>query len=256
MAEYSDNLGEVVTAWTKVFNAAETAGEIAERARGELLLRYHEAVQRYLRRQLNDDHAADQLYSNFALRVLEVDPFLKRADPTRGRFRDYLKAILRRMVIDHFRGTQRERRHRQELTPGADAEPVQPALADEEDEQFTACWRQEVINHAWKALDAVEKQTGRPYATVLRLQEQQPGVRSAQLAEQLSAKLGQPFTAAGVRQLVHRGREAFGDLLVKEVARSLQAAPGQPVERGRIEAELIDLKLFFSYCKDAVERLG
>jgi hypothetical protein len=79
-------------------------------------------------------------------------------------------------------------------------------------------------------------------------------VRSAQLAERLAARLGRPFTAAGVRQLVHRGRELFGDLLVGEVARSLQVDAATPEGANRVEEELIDLGLLFSYCKAALER--
>jgi hypothetical protein len=57
-----------------------------------------------------------------------------------------------------------------------------------------------------------------------------------------------------VRQLIHRGRELFGDLLVGEVARSLQVAPAEPAGADRVEEELIELGLLFSYCKAALER--
>lgn len=249
------NLADLVTQWTNVFRAGRVEGDSAAAARHDLLVRYHDAVLRYLRAELRDANAADQVFSNFALRILEADRFLRRADPSRGRFRDYLKTILRHMVADHYRQQQRENRKREPLLPGTDREPAEEGAAgSEEDQRFLGCWRQELINQSWRALGHAETKTGQPYATLLHLQEEQPGVRSAQLAEQLTDRLGRPFSAAGVRQLVHRGRELFGDLLVSEVARSLEVNLADPAGAARAEEELIDLGLLFSYCKAALER--
>jgi RNA polymerase sigma-70 factor (ECF subfamily) len=250
------NLADVPTLWSRVLRAQETQGDTAARARGDLLVRYHEAIQRYLRAELRDDHAADKLYSDFAVRVLEVDPFLKRADPERGRFRDYLRAVLRRMIFDHYRARGREAGKREPLLADGDNEPVAPPADADADRRFTELWRQEMVNQAWRGLEQAEQKTGQPYYTAARLQEEQPGLRSAQVAERLSGALGRPFTAAGVRKLVQRGRELFGELLVREVARSLQETPGVKSSKDRLEQELIDLGLLFSYCKEALARCG
>lgn len=247
------NLADMATQWSRVLQAGQVEGDSAAAARNELLLRYHEAVLRYLRTELRDDNAADAVYSNFALRVLEADRFLQRADPGRGRFRDYLKTVLKHMVADQYRERQRENRKRDPFSPehdqASDAAPI-----DEEDQRFLSCWRQELINKTWEALAQAEKRTGQPYAVLLRLQEEQPELRSAQLAEHLTQKLGKPFTAVNVRKLVQRGRELFGDLLVGEVARSLQVNPAESEGADRVESELIDLGMLFSYCKAALER--
>jgi len=249
------NLADMLTHWSKVFCAGRREGDSAAEARHELLVRYHDAVKRYLRAELRDDNAADLVFSDFALRILEADCFLQRADPARGRFRDYLKTVLRHMVADYYRQQQRENRKRERFTPDTDREPIERSEAGaEEDQRFLGCWRQELVNQAWQALGQAETKTGQPYATLLRLQEEQPGVRSAQLAEQLTARLGRPFSAAGVRQVAHRGRELFGDLLVGEVARSLEVDLTDPAGAARVEGELIDLGLLFSYCKSALER--
>jgi RNA polymerase sigma factor (sigma-70 family) len=249
------NLADMATQWSKVLRAGQAQGDTAVEARNELLLRYHEAVLRYLRAELRDDNAADAVYSNFALRVLEADRLLQRADPGRGRFRDYLKTVLKHMVADLYRQRQRENRKRNPFTPEHDcAQATETPPLDEEDQRFLRCWRQELINKTWEALTQAEKRTGQPHATLLRLQEEQPDLRSAQLAEVLSQRLGKPFTAAGIRKLVQRGRELFGDLLVSEVARSLEVNPADPAGADRVEAELIDLGMLFSYCKAALER--
>ena len=81
---------------------------------------------------------------------------------------------------------------------------------------------------------------------MLRCKTDHPDLRSAQLAEELSARLNKPMTAEGARQLLHRARRHFADLLVDEVAHSLHTDdPGQVAE------ELIELGLM-SYCRSAV----
>jgi RNA polymerase sigma factor (sigma-70 family) len=249
------DLGELKTRWSQILQAK---GQGNNQARAELLVRYSEAVYRYLLGRLRDPHAAGEVFSNFAVRVLEGDAFLQRADRQRGRFRDYLRAVLARMIVDHYRKQQREQRDRLALDADGVAEPADPKAADpaenEEDQEFLACWRQDFLNKAWQGLEAAELNTGQPYCSAVRLKEASPGLRSAQLAEQLGAHLGKRFTADALRKMVQRGRELFGDLLVAEVARSLHEAPTEPVTAEDVEQELIDLGLLFSYCKTAVQR--
>jgi DNA-directed RNA polymerase specialized sigma24 family protein len=251
---HETDLNDLSTQWTNVFRAQQAEGDAALEARNSLLLRYHHAILRYLRAALRDEDAVDQLCSNFAVRVLEADRFLQAANPQRGRFRDYLKAVLRHMIADYYRQQQRQNKQREPWTPAAN-EPVEAAPnREEENQRFLACWRQELVNWMWTALEQVQERTGQPYAALMRLQTRQPDLRSAQLAELLSAEGRRPFTAAGVRQLLHRGREVAGDLLVAEVARSLQVDAGDPEGAARVEQELIELGLLISYCKNALER--
>jgi RNA polymerase sigma factor (sigma-70 family) len=218
-------------------------------ARNDLLVHYHEAVYHYLVAKLRDPHAAGELYSNFAVRILEEDALFRRADPNRGRFRDYLRAVLSRMVVDYYRAQARRRSESLEgdVEGDSESEIIDP-------DPFPQCWRQELLNQSWKTLQAVEAESGQPYATIVRLKEEMPGRRSHELAEHLSEKLGRPITAASVRKTLQRGRELFGDLLVAEVARSLKNVPDEVVPADRVEEELIDLGLLFSYCRAALER--
>jgi DNA-directed RNA polymerase specialized sigma24 family protein len=247
------DLAQLSTHWSNIFRAREGDGDAAQAARNALLLRYVEVVMRYLRTVLRDQNAVDQVSSNFATRVLESERLFQNADPERGRFRDYLKAVLQHMIADYFRERSREHKQFQHLT--GEHELADPASSSEKhDADFVRCWREELIKWVWHQLEQRDHKTGQKYAVLLRLQAKKPKARSAQLAELLSAKLGRPFTAAGVRQLLHRGREAFGELLVAETARSLQVDPGDPEGNARVEQELIDLGLLFSYCKQALER--
>ena len=247
------NLSDISTQWSKVLCAGQGADD-AKAARNALLLRYYQVVLRLLRAQLRDEYAADQVCSNFAVRVLEADRFLQGVDPRRGRFRDYLKAVLRHMVADYHRERQRDGKKREELTEGNNEPAVLDSSREEENQRFLSCWRQELVNRALAGLEQAERRTGQPYAVLLRLQGQHPDLRSPQLAERLTAQLKRPFTAAGIRQLTHRGRELLGDLLVAEVARSLQVDAGDLEGAAQVEQELIDLSLLFSYCKQALDR--
>ena len=247
------DLAQLSTHWSNIFRAREGEGDAAMAARNALLLRYIEVVLRYLRAALRDPGVVDQVCSNFALRVLESDRLYQNADPERGRFRDYLKAVLQHMIADYYRQESRENKQCQRLS-GEYELPDPSSLSEELDQDFVRCWREELIKWVWRQLDQRDQKTGQKYAVLLRLQAKKPEMRSTQLAELLSQKLGKPFTAAGVRQLLHRAREVFGDLLVAEVARSLQVDPGDPDGNRRVEEELIDLGLLFSYCKKALER--
>ena len=73
-------------------------------------------------------------------------------------------------------------------------------------------------------------------------------MRAPQLAEALAARLDRAFTAAGIRQILHRSRERFAALLLDEVAHSLQSPTAEQLEEELAELGLLD------YCRPALER--
>ena len=72
-------------------------------------------------------------------------------------------------------------------------------MLGEHDARFLESWRGELMAKAWTALDELQARSGQPFADVLRLRVEQPDVRSPQLAELLSARLGRPVNAGWVR---------------------------------------------------------
>lgn len=234
----------VTTAWTNIFGG-RGKGNAALQARGDMLVRYHEAVYHYFLKKIGNQHAAEELYSNFALRLMETDALIKGADPKRGRFRNYLKTALHHMVMDYYR--TRSRKKEQPLAIDVAAHEAVAAESGDADADFSPIWQQELLNQAWKALEDIEKKTGQMHYTVLRFQSDHPDLKAPQIAEQLAAKLGKAFTPESIRQTIHRGREKFAKLLIEEVERSLENPT--PDE---LEAELIDLQLL-PYCKKALE---
>jgi RNA polymerase sigma-70 factor (ECF subfamily) len=185
-----------------------------------LIQRYCGAVYRYLRGALRDEEAALDLFQEFVLRFLRGD--FRRADPGAGRFRDYLRGALIHLVNDHHR----QERLRPQSLPANIA--VVPAAEDPESEvAFLHGWREELVNRAWQAL-AEAKPT---HHEVLAFHVENPELPSPRAAEELTARLGKPFTASQVRVTLHRARQQFAELLLQEVTHSLG---------GCTEAELIE----------------
>jgi RNA polymerase sigma-70 factor (ECF subfamily) len=238
-----ERLSQITTAWTMVFRAHQGSSAGVSQAQQQLLERYSRAAYRYLLGAVRQQDVADELIQEFALRV--VRGAFKQADPQRGRFRSLLKTTLCNLVIDHRR---KQRRSSVSL-----AEGLEPAAADDDalaaqEQAFAEIWRAELMTRAWDALAAVERETGQPLYTVLRLRADHPELRSPQMAERLAANLGTEVTSGWVRKRLFLAREKFNDLLLAQVADSLESPTSEALEE-----ELLDLGLL-DYCRSAWER--
>lgn len=243
--EPADRLSQITTMWTHLARAQDHAADPERTALAALVERYHPAAYSYLLACTGREDDAADLFQEFALKLLRGE--FRRADPSRGRFRDYLKVTLANLVRRHAGRVARDARPGgDELSDVADAAAPPP----EPDEVFLAGWRKVLLDRAWAGLKEVEAESGTPYFTALRARADFPEDSSAALAGRLTAKLRPPtpFTDAGVRKLLQRGREVFVDLLVAETARSVPTD-----DRERLEEELIVLG-FHGYCKPALER--
>src|SRR5438093_7304269 len=66
-------LNLIPTLWSLVRRAHSDPLDEARAARRQLLERYGGAIRRYLRRLLHDPHAADEVFQEFALQLLQGD---------------------------------------------------------------------------------------------------------------------------------------------------------------------------------------
>jgi RNA polymerase sigma-70 factor (ECF subfamily) len=244
-AETSNRLSRINTQWTLVFEANKGEANDAQVAQQELIQRYCGAIYRYLLAAVRDADAADDLSQEFALRLVRGD--FRRADPNQGRFRDFLKTTLYHLIVDHQR--RKVRRHHEALAHDV-ADTSDESVELPSDQEFIARWREELLNRAWDSMAILEKQSGQPFYTILRFRAENPEARSGEIAQRLSGQLNKPLTDVGVRQTLHRAREKFADLLLEEVARSLET---RAVDR--LEQELIDLDLL-AYCRTALGRFS
>lgn len=241
-SERDEHLSRISTIWADLFRAHGESADSAAAARQRLVLRYYPAAYRYLLKLVSDPDAALDLAQEFAHRLFRGD--FRRAAPERGRFRNFLKSTLIHLAVDYVR---RKGKEPGPLTPDLPERETRAPSA-EDDEPFLTIWRRELLDHAWKGLRDLEQRTNRPYHTVLRFHVDNPGVRSAELAERLTPQLGRALSPEWVYKRLHQAREAFKDLLVAEVARTLEGQWAADLEEELAHLGLLDT------CRSALAR--
>jgi RNA polymerase sigma-70 factor (ECF subfamily) len=238
----AQHLSSIETFWTVLVTAHGDSPEAAAAAQ-QLLQRYTKAVHRYLLGALRDADAADELTQEFAVRFLRGD--LQRADPEKGRFRDFVKGVLFHLIADHHR----KRKRQMPALPKSSVEDANASVCGGDDREFVESWRAELLDRSWKALQKIQEETGQLFYAVLRFRAEHTEMRSPEMAERLSEQLGKPVNAAWVRQMLHRARDRFADLLLEETMHTLR----EPTVE-QLEQELIDVGLL-EYCKPALDKL-
>ena len=241
---WQSRLSKIETRWTLLGQAHGEPGDQARHAQGVLFERYRPAIHRYLIASLRNGEAAEEVLSHFAMRIVEGR--FSAADPARGRFRDYVKTTLIRMIIDYRRKACRGRRELQLEHPELAEDTSKPA----DEAQFDQAWRSDILQHAWRALADHQRRTGQLYYTVLRHRSRHPKQSSASIAQQLTARLrpDHPYTEAGIRKTLQRAREKLVAFILEEVGQSLQTVSPQA-----IEDELRQLQLL-SFCQAVICR--
>jgi RNA polymerase sigma factor (sigma-70 family) len=231
----ADHLTDLETSWTTI-RTAHIPGPAGQAAMRVLIGRYHDAVERYLRVKLHDQNLADEVFQEFWTKLLTHK--LAGADECKGRFRDYLRTVLHRLIIDHFRS-----RKLQSLPPGDLLDP------SANDDDYDRVWREAVIKRVWSRLETYEASTPKNrYASVLHLRVENPDASIEDLAHQLSAQVGNRVSAEAFRKTLQRARGKFLELLVQELRDTIH--PARPED---IEAEIFDLGLGHLYRRYALQ---
>ena len=193
--------------------------EQAQAARLELIQRYQGAAYRYLVGALRDLEAADDLFQELALRF--VQGAFRNANPEKGRFRDFLRTTLINLISDH-------RRRRTRMTPqtrdSMEKQIAGAASIPEADRQFIESWRDEILAQSWEALANIDKSRGTNHYVVLRVRVDNPKTTSAVMVQKVNELLQgrKTYGADGFRKALQRARELFANILVDEVAHSLE----------------------------------
>jgi RNA polymerase sigma-70 factor (ECF subfamily) len=232
---YNQRLSGISTDWMALRDAHRGTADVSRAAQELLLHRYRGAVYRYLLRAVGDLTAAEDLAQEFALGLVRGD--FRQADPQRGRFRNYVKSVLFHLVGKHRKALRK-------LPQPVFAAERLAAAAGDEGAQFDDDWRNELLARTWEALAAA-----RPTLhAALHLRARHAEMRSPELAAELSRQLDKPLTAEAARQLLHRAREKFADLLIDAVANSLAAPSADGVAEELRELNLLE------HCRAALDR--
>jgi hypothetical protein len=208
------------SSWVVLRQAHSPHAEAAASAQQWLIERYGGAVHRYLLRVLGDAQRACELTQELSLDL--VRGAFRRAMPERGRFRCFIRTALFRLLSRYHHAV----------------DVAEDVLA------FRDSWRDQLLARAWQAL-AREEPGG---FVVLRCRADHPAMPPAEMARLITEQLGQPGAPDWVRQTLRRARDRFSDLLLGEVAQSLE-----PLTSELLTSELAELGLL-DYCRSALQR--
>ena len=234
-AQRNARLERIETQWSLLRLAHADSVTAAGEARNALVLRYCDAIRRFVGSVLQNDPDADDLTQDIVVRMLGGD--FAGADPERGRFRSLLKLAVRNMIRNDWKRRQRQAPADWDLDRLSD----QGASQDRWHTQWTEAWRTAVLDRTWSALEALERDhPGSSSWTILRQRAEHPEDDSAQLAARVSKAIGRTMNSAALRQQLRRARIKFAQLLLEETARGLDQATPDEVQKELGELGLME----------------
>ncbi|MGI9517327.1 MAG: sigma factor [Pirellulaceae bacterium] len=236
-----ERLSRLETLWSVVYRAHGDETIDAAAARHELMDRYGGAAKRYLRGALRSDSDAEEVFQEFSLRMIRGD--FHRADEEKGRFRQFVKTALFRMIVDfqRARGKSAGQQHLQQAPEPAIEDPLG-------DDAFAQSWRKELIEKTLARMQDLDVEQNRGLCEILQIRIQNPQMRSPDLADLASQSLNKTITAENYRALLRRARLQFATILLDEVTQSLDMPTPDSLESELAELDLLE------YCRPALER--
>lgn len=225
--------GFATTRWTIVAAAREPNSPASLAAWDELARRYWPAVFAYVRGRGFATHDAQDLTQDFFARLLRLDD-LRAADPTKGRFRTFL-----RVAVGHFLLNEWDRRHAAKRGGGREVvsldaldtperertEPVDEASAER---IYERRWALTLLDRALARLRAEYEGSGRADEFAV-LKDLLVADRADVDHATLAARLG--TTEGAARVALHRLRKRLRVHFRAEVADTV-------ADEGELEAEL------------------
>jgi RNA polymerase sigma factor (sigma-70 family) len=224
------------THWSCIVAAGDPGAPLAREALAELCRAYWFPLYAYIRRRGYAPDRALDLTQDLFVRLLEKD-VLAAADPARGRFRTFLRAVCADFLAN--------RRDRQNALKRGGGRPIVPIDSDEAEGRYARELVHELTperifdrNWALILLGRVLEQLREEYRAAgqsLMFEVLSPvltdGSRAVAYAT-LAARLG--MTEGAVRVAVHRLRRRYGERLREEIA----ATVDEPAE---VDDEIRDL---------------
>ena len=239
MAEHPDpKAGFPTTQWSRVARATDPAAPDSLAALAELCAAYWYPIYALVRRSGHDESDALDLTQEYFARLLEK-PVLSAADPSRGRFRSFLRTdcgFFLNGSRNHAQAQKRGGDRRPMSIDARDAEGryvVEPADDLSPDRLFDRAWGLTLLGRALDRLaaDYAASGRGRIFERLQGLLTE--GSRLGSYAE-IADELG--MTEASVQQAAHRLRKRYKVTLRDEIAATLD----DPTEAA-VESEIRDL---------------
>lgn len=208
------------THWSRVIAAGDPGSPSAREALAELCQSYWFPLYAYIRRRGHDPDRAQELTQDLFVRLLEKG-VLAAADPTRGRFRSFLRA-----VCADFLANRRDRENALKRGGGRVIVPMgcdeaearyarEPAHELTPERIFDRTWALIVLGRVLEQLREDYRLAGQSRTFEVLSPVLTDGPRVVAYAT-LAARLG--TTDGAVRVAVHRLRRRYGDRLRDEIA--------------------------------------
>jgi RNA polymerase sigma-70 factor (ECF subfamily) len=224
------------THWSRVISAGNPDAPLAKESLAELCKAYWYPLYAYIRRRGHDPEQAKDLTQDFFARALEKG-LLAEADPSRGRFRSFL-----RTVCAHFLANCHDREQARKRGGGRTILPIEAGGAEGQyaRELADGLTPERIFDRSWALtlLGRVLDQLGREYAEAGKaaafeaLRGLLAGDPDTPTYAAVAARLG--TTEGAARVAAHRLRRRYGELLRQEIAATL----ADPTE---IDDEIRDL---------------
>ena len=208
------------TQWSRVVTAASRDASGAREALSALCQAYWYPIYAYIRHRGHAPEQAQDLTQDFFAYILERD-LIAMADPTRGRFRAFLRTVCARQLADH-----RDRRNAAKRGGGRSPLPIDPCDAERRyareptheltpERVFDRTWALTLLSRVVDRLRREYDDAGRSdrFEELLAVLTRDPASDSyAEIADRLGT------TEGNVRVAVHRLRRRYGLLLREEIA--------------------------------------
>ncbi len=210
---------------------AAGSGDTASEALDHLCRKYWRPMYVHIRRMGIPPSDAEDVTQRFFVYLIEKE-WISQADPKRGSFRAFLRALLNNYLANHLRAERAVKRTAVQVSidtvEGERALAESTARACDPLLAFDRVWARTVLQAAWERLSREQSAAGkaalfemlRPFLT----QPAAPGDY-----DRLSPSLGLPRGQIAV--LIHRLSRRYADLIRSEVAETL-------ADRSEIESEL------------------
>ena len=211
------------TQWSRVISAGDPDAPLARESLAELCNAYWYPLYAYIRRRGYDPEKAKDLTQDFFARALEKG-LLAEADPTRGRFRSFLRTVCAHFLANRHDWEGARKRGGDRTILPIDAAGAEGQYAREMADGLTP---ERIFDRSWALtlLGRVLERLGREYdeagkaANFEVLRGMLEGDAEATSYAAVAARLG--TTEGAARVAAHRLRRRYGELLRQEIEATL-----------------------------------
>ena len=216
------------THWSRVLAAGDPEAPLARKALSELCQAYWFPLYAYFRRRVQDPDRAQELTQDLFVRLLEKGA-LAAADPARGRFRSFLRAVCADFLANRRDWERATKRGGGRTTFSLDLAEAEDRYGREPAHELTA---ERIFDRTWaltllqRVLDQLRREfeSAGQGANFAELGAVLTDADSVVPYKTIAARLN--MSEGAVRVAVHRLRRRYGALLRAEIA----ATVGDPAE--------------------------